>query len=1036
ARPGAQQTIVQLLARYASRLPRWIKVLATSRRRPDVLTPLRQAFSLQELDAEEARNLEDLSTYSLERCRRSTLAERLEQASLSAEEVAGFLSAQEQSSGKFLYVVRVLNDLASGQLPLQSRKDLEQLPPGMDGFYRDAFERRFPNEESYAPVRDLLGVLCEQREPLGRKELAAILSGSGQAIAEREILEWLKPMHDLLRLVSRTEQNNGKPHQIVLHGFDHVSLPQWLSEADEWGYGRADRFMVDRTAAAERIRRWGLAQATSQQAHTWPYLVRHLAAHLTEEERPEVMAGLLGEFTWLEARLRQKGINALLGDFALAAPSLWLPMLERALRQGAYVLSQSDGWIGNEQLASQLLARMPVEANGAERLREQASAWLRRAYNAIPRTTSLLADEDLLRILPVSSDVNSMAALPDGRLAYTCKDNTIRLLDPSSGSCSTIPIKNRWEALVGAEYPTALAVLSDVLLATAGSLDNTIHLWDLATFTCLRELKGHNSQVGALAVLPDGRLSSGSFDCTIRLWDPATGSCERVFEGHQGIVLALTVLPDGRIASGSHDGTIRLWDPSTGACERIFEAHYGAEVALAALPDGRIASSSASIRLWDPATGDCSELSEKDKDGLSDQWPTTLVVLANGSIVSGSIDSRIRLFDPATGSCLNVLNGHYDGVKALAVLPDGRLASASRDNTIRLWDPSKKLRSSDTGKFTSMSECFKQHFCAVEELVLLKDGNLASCARDSLILIWDTGSGSCVKCSVLMTPARVLVALRDGSLVSSSEDHGLCLLDPVTHKCIGDFFGKHQLEVRALIMLPDGRIASGSLDRSIRLWDLATRACLLNLKGHEGGVHALAVLIDGLLASGSDDSTIRLWNLASGSSVAVFYGHQGGVNALALLPDGRLASGSNDSTIRLWDPASGSCLAVFQGHQLGVRALAVLPDGRLASGSDDSTIRLWDPASGSCRAVFEGHQKWVNALAVLPDGRLASSSLDSIIRLWDPASPDGAPQVLFVADAEIIALLVHPTRPLLVAGDSSGRLHWLELPTPSRPSTG
>ncbi|MFM9101800.1 MAG: hypothetical protein ACKOPS_10885, partial [Cyanobium sp.] len=131
-----------------SRLPRWIKVLATSRRRPDVLTPLRQAFSLQELDAEEARNLDDLSTYALERCRRSPLAERLEQAGLSAEEVARFLSGQEQSSGKFLYVVRVLNDLASGQLPLQSRKDLEQLPPGLDGFYLDAFGRRFPNEES------------------------------------------------------------------------------------------------------------------------------------------------------------------------------------------------------------------------------------------------------------------------------------------------------------------------------------------------------------------------------------------------------------------------------------------------------------------------------------------------------------------------------------------------------------------------------------------------------------------------------------------------------------------------------------------------------------------------------------------------------------------------------------------------------------------------------------------------------------------------------------------------------------------------
>jgi WD40 repeat protein len=151
-----------------------------------------------------------------------------------------------------------------------------------------------------------------------------------------------------------------------------------------------------------------------------------------------------------------------------------------------------------------------------------------------------------------------------------------------------------------------------------------------------------------------------------------------------------------------------------------------------------------------------------------------------------------------------------------------------------------------------------------------------------------------------------------------------------------------------------------------------------------------------------------------------------------VLGDGRLASGSSDNTIRLWDPASGACERVFEGHQDWVSALAVLGDGRLASGSGDNTIRLWDPASGACERVIEGHQGPVWALAVLGDGRLASGSGDNTIRLWDPNQPDGAPRVLFVADAAITALVAHPTRLLLVAGDASGRMHWLQLP-PARP---
>src|SRR5438067_625153 len=65
----------------------------------------------------------------------------------------------------------------------------------------------------------------------------------------------------------------------------------------------------------------------------------------------------------------------------------------------------------------------------------------------------------------------------------------------------------------------------------------------------------HPGPVGALAYARDGRLiATACNDHLVRLWDAATGSEVRALKGHEAEVRCLAFSPDGKtLASGSAD---------------------------------------------------------------------------------------------------------------------------------------------------------------------------------------------------------------------------------------------------------------------------------------------------------------------------------------------------------------------------------------------------------------------------------------------------------------------------------------------------
>lgn len=129
--------------------------------------------------------------------------------------------------------------------------------------------------------------------------------------------------------------------------------------------------------------------------------------------------------------------------------------------------------------------------------------------------------------------------------------------------------------------PVGTGALSPDGRIVATAVASKVVLWEAGSGQKLSELE-HPAAVWSIAFSPDGsRIATGtggthigqvseqrvpvSDDNTLRIWDVAEGKVVREMRGHQHAIPAVAFSPDGRrLASGSADGTLRLWDVESG----------------------------------------------------------------------------------------------------------------------------------------------------------------------------------------------------------------------------------------------------------------------------------------------------------------------------------------------------------------------------------------------------------------------------------------------------------------------------------------
>ena len=268
-------------------------------------------------------------------------------------------------------------------------------------------------------------------------------------------------------------------------------------------------------------------------------------------------------------------------------------------------------------------------------------------------------------------------------------------------------------------------------------------MWDAATGTLQRELKGHTSGVtGAVFSFDGTRIATGSLDSTARVWNASTGDLELELKGHTLGVSSVAFSPDGkRIVTGSLDRTAKVWDAQTGASQFELTGHTGPVECVAFSPDGvRIVTGGGEnvkpgeVKVWDARAG-------RPPTELRGSATTTAHLGFSVSaafspdsrrIVTLGADRVAKVWDTETGSPQLELKGRMDQLECVAFSPDGtRIVTASRDTTAMVWD-------ARTG---TLQQELKGHKW-VESVAFSPDGaRIVTGSMDKTVKVWDATTG-------------------------------------------------------------------------------------------------------------------------------------------------------------------------------------------------------------------------------------------------------------------------------------------------------
>jgi Serine/threonine protein kinase len=206
------------------------------------------------------------------------------------------------------------------------------------------------------------------------------------------------------------------------------------------------------------------------------------------------------------------------------------------------------------------------------------------------------AQQEPVRVFEHPNAVRGLAIADDGRIFAGDRKGNLRVWSLDA----TAPLLEAQQP--GAVYTVAISP-DKKTLATGGSEDQTIRLWNPETLKQRLTLKGHTGQIYGLSFSATGeQLASAGWDGTIRIWDVAAGTLIHSWNGQSGDIWAIAFSPSAqKLATCGSDGSVRLWDADSGKLLATFLGHKTSIHTVAFNPDGTLLASGGrdgAVRIW------------------------------------------------------------------------------------------------------------------------------------------------------------------------------------------------------------------------------------------------------------------------------------------------------------------------------------------------------------------------------------------------------------------------------------------------------